>query len=221
MSYQTHATFGEMIDREKGVCNCRIFMKLVIPSSKSWLKSLSVDSVMCISDGLTSLSPCSPHFEMCLSGKLFTLSCGAESVFLSTGHCALRSDAEALAECNPQELDSVTFTPPSSTTTPASLPSTTTIHMTGGYWSTSLIRRTSNLFLCNWLADLISIDLNIDYFAWNSMNFTLTLIWFEKDKCVHERLVSLTWNYLCSSFESNTLIIIISTIWIEFQVLPT
>ncbi|PAV90405.1 hypothetical protein WR25_17046 [Diploscapter pachys] len=92
--------------------------------------AVGIDSVTCISDGLTSLSPCSPHFEMCLSGKLFTLSCGAESIFLSTGRCAPRSDAEALAECNPQELDSTTTSAPSSTTS-ASLPSTTAIHMTG------------------------------------------------------------------------------------------
>ncbi|PAV57970.1 hypothetical protein WR25_04417 [Diploscapter pachys] len=91
--------------------------------------AVGIDSATCISDGLTSLSPCSPHFEMCLSGKLFTLSCGAESVFLSTGRCAPHSDAEALAECNPQELDSTTSTTPSSTTS-ASLPSTTTTHMT-------------------------------------------------------------------------------------------
>ncbi|PAV61409.1 hypothetical protein WR25_05145 [Diploscapter pachys] len=91
--------------------------------------AVGVDSATCISDGLTSLSPCSPHFEMCLSGKLFTLSCGAESVFLSTGRCAPRSDAEALAECNSQELDSTTTSIPSSTTS-ASLPSTTTTHMT-------------------------------------------------------------------------------------------
>ncbi|PAV56977.1 hypothetical protein WR25_19639 [Diploscapter pachys] len=91
------------------------------------IANLRVDSATCISDGLTSLSPCSSHFEMCLSGKLFTLSCGAESVFLSTGRCAPRSDAEALTECNPQELDSTTTSAPSSTTS-ASLPSTT--HMT-------------------------------------------------------------------------------------------
>ena len=60
--------------------------------------------------------------------------------------CAPRSDAGAMAECNPQELDSVTSTP--SSTSSASFPSMTTAHILAIYWSPTLIWCIKSL-LCN------------------------------------------------------------------------